>query len=222
MRTNSRTDHTYIRSAPRRGSSCTRSLPSFDYDGNLTDERMGATSSPMGIPDEATEPTLELLSRRPITYRSALDTDKNIIHEARYVGATKALYQKLWEERITIEALVKHHVGLGDRDLCIVAHPRQWLRGSFNVCIPIEVESTGSSSRKLIMRCSMPHKLAEAENPGSIDEKMGSEVGTYAWMEERCPETRIPHLYGFGFYDHRHVRPTSYRPIIRSRSAPRY
>jgi hypothetical protein len=27
----------------------------------------------------------------------------------------------------------------------------------------------------------------------------------YAWMQHQCPDVRIPHLYGFGFSDHRHV-----------------
>jgi hypothetical protein len=157
---------------------------------------------------EATEPTLELLNCPPITYQSALNTDKNIIRETQYVAATKALYRALWEERNTIKALTKHHLGLGDRDTCIVANSRQWMRGSFNVCIPIEVQSP-SSCRKLVLRCAMPYKLAETENPGSVDEKMGCEVGAYAWMQEKCPDIRIPHLYGFGFSDHHHVWLTS-------------
>jgi len=38
----------------------------------------------------------------------------------------------------------------------------------------------GRSSRchkKLIFRCPMPHKLAEAKYPGTVDEKLSSEVG---------------------------------------------
>ncbi|KAK3933748.1 hypothetical protein QBC46DRAFT_401354 [Diplogelasinospora grovesii] len=166
----------------------------------------------MGMSVKATEPTLELLNRTPITYQSALNTDKNIIHEARHVAATEVLYQKLWKERSTIGALTKHHLGLGDRDICTVAQQSRWIRGGFNVCIPVEVQSLGSR-RKLILRCAMPHKLAEAETPGSIDEKMGCEVGTYAWMQERCPDIRIPHLYGFGFSDHRHFTHEAHRPL---------
>lgn len=131
----------------------------------------------MGMSTEDTEPPLELPNHPPITYQAALNTDKNIIHEAQHVAATKALYQKLWKERSMIGALTKHHLGLGDRDTCTVAHPRRWIRGGFNVCIPVEVQSPGSC-QKLILRCAMPYKLAEAENPGSIDEKMGCEVGT--------------------------------------------
>ncbi len=56
---------------------------------------------------------------------------------------------------------MKHHLGLGGRDTCTVAKPLQWKRGSFNVCVPVEVRSPGSC-RKLVLRCAMRHKLAEA------------------------------------------------------------
>ncbi|KAK7428361.1 hypothetical protein QQZ08_005118 [Neonectria magnoliae] len=161
---------------------------------------MDAASAPASTLPEArtAEPTIDLLNRPPMTYQSALNTDQNIIQEAGYVAATETLYRKLWGEKSTIRALTKHHLGLRDGDACTIALPQQWLRGNFNVCIPIEVQSPGSC-RKLVLRCAMPHKLAEARYSGSINEKMGCELGTYAWMEERCPDIRIPHLYGFGF-----------------------
>jgi hypothetical protein len=77
--------------------------------------------------------------------------------------------------------------------------------------MPVEVkETSGSVSRKVLMRCPMPHKLAEARYPGTGDEKLGCEVGTYAWMQDNCPLTRIPHLFGFGFSDDRHVSDPHY------------
>lgn len=74
----------------------------------------------------------------------------------------------------------------------------------FHVCVFVEVKS-GNSARKVIFRCPMPHKLAEARYPGSIDEKLSSEVGAHIWIEENCPEIRSPHLFGFGMMDGRHV-----------------
>jgi hypothetical protein len=41
--------------------------------------------------------------------------------------------------------------------------------------------------------------------PGTVDEKLSSEAGTYVWMQDRCPDVRIPQLYGFGFSDRRYV-----------------
>lgn len=150
-------------------------------------------------------PTLiKLDHREPITYESALNKDANIISQAAYLEAATELYQSLWDQRRTIQALVKHHLRLSNRDTCVVSEKAQWIRGSFNVCIPIEVQST-RCHKKLIFRCPMPHKLAEVKYPGTVDEKLSSEVGTYAWMQHQCPDIRIPHLYGFGFSDHRHV-----------------
>ncbi|OBT57788.1 hypothetical protein VE04_01636 [Pseudogymnoascus sp. 24MN13] len=59
----------------------------------------------------------------------------------------------------------------------------------------------------------MPHKLAEVKYPGTVDEKLSSEVGTYAWIQHQCPDIRIPHLYGFGFFDHRHFVHEEQRPF---------
>jgi hypothetical protein len=147
---------------------------------------------------------IKLDHRRTITYESALKKDANIISQAAHFEAATELYQSLWDQRQTIQALVKHHLRLSNQDICVVNTKDQWIRGSFNICIPIEVQST-RFHKKLIFRCPMPHKLAEAKYPGTVDEKLSSEVGTHVWMQYQCPDIRIPHLYGFGFSDHRHV-----------------
>jgi len=146
--------------------------------------------------------TLELDNGKHITYESAIKKDENIINEATYPRARKQLFQKLRDQRATIQDIVRHHLRLRGEDACIVED--QWIRGSFNVCIPVEVRSAGFN-QKLIFRCPMPHKLAEATYPGTIDEKLSSEVGAYVWMQEYCPDIPIPQLYGFGFSDNRHV-----------------
>ncbi|KAH7418655.1 hypothetical protein BKA64DRAFT_717335 [Cadophora sp. MPI-SDFR-AT-0126] len=156
--------------------------------------------------------TIELDHRRPITYESALKKDTNLISEAAYFEAATELYQSLWDQRQIIQALVKHHLRLSNRDTCIVSPKDQWIRGSFNVCIPIKVRSS-SCHKKLIFRCPMPHKLAEHQYPGTVDEKLGSEVGAYVWLEHQCRDIRIPHLYGFGFTDHRHFVHEKQRPF---------
>ncbi|KAK0655450.1 hypothetical protein B0T16DRAFT_314830 [Cercophora newfieldiana] len=153
-------------------------------------------------------PTTVLLdSRRPITLESALKKDSNIISEAAHAVAAADLSKTLWDNRLTISGLVKHHLGLNAAYRCAVAPPERWIKGSFNICIPVRVSrcdahtsSAPADEQTLIFRCAMPHKIAQ----GSVDEKLGCEVGTYAWMQSHCPEVRIPHLYGFGFSDHRH------------------
>ncbi|KAK4157128.1 hypothetical protein C8A00DRAFT_12032 [Chaetomidium leptoderma] len=150
--------------------------------------------------------TLEIGHRGPITYESALRKDADVISQAAESAATEELSRSLWDSRRTIEALVRHHRGLSDGDVCAVEPCDGWIRGGFNVCVPVQVRSGGARNahKRLIFRCPMPHKLAEARYPGTVDEKLSCEVGTYAWMQDWCPDVRIPHLYGFGFSDHRH------------------
>jgi hypothetical protein len=138
------------------------------------------------------------------TYDDAAEEDENIVQQLGYVPATEELYQSLWDRRETICALTKHHLGLGQRDCCVVLPCLEWIRGSFNVCIPVEVK-TAEESKRFLLRCALPHKLAESKCPGTVDEKVGCEVGAYVWMQEKCPTVRIPFLYGFGFASNLHV-----------------
>jgi hypothetical protein len=64
--------------------------------------------------------TLELDNDEHITYDSARKKDVNVINEATYPGARRQLFQKLLDQRATIQALVRHHLRLRDRDACIV------------------------------------------------------------------------------------------------------
>jgi hypothetical protein len=94
---------------------------------------------------------LELDNGKHITYESALKKDINIINGAAYPGARRQLFQKLWDQRATIQDIVRHHLRLRDKDACIVKAENQWIRGSFNVCIPVEVRSVVYISYKLFL-----------------------------------------------------------------------
>lgn len=150
--------------------------------------------------------TLDLFRHGPITYESASKKEFNVINQLAYTPAFKKLYYDLWRQRELIAALTKTHLGLGSKDACTVLDPHEWMVGSFNVCVLVEIKSRGLS-RKLVFRCPMPHKLAEARYPGTVDEKLGCEVGGYVWIQEKCLDIRTPHLFGFGFSDGRHVSP---------------
>ncbi|KAM4064891.1 aminoglycoside phosphotransferase [Hirsutella rhossiliensis] len=156
--------------------------------------------------------TLELLDRGPITYESAANKEANILNQLPHVAATKALYRSLWDQRDVIAALAKHHLRLGHRDECVALPPCEWIRGRFNVCIPVKV-TTAACTKQVMLRCPMSYKLAESQYPGTVDEKLSCEVATYAWMQENCSDIRIPHLYGFGFSDDRHYTHVEQRPF---------
>lgn len=168
---------------------------------------------------ESTAPKLRLLGESLTLGQALARNDRNMVHEAGYVAATKTLLADLWAARSTVEALAKHHLGLAARDdgcCCTVASPDAWIRGAFDLAVPVEVRSPGDlAPRKLVLRCAVPppHGMAESRHhPGSssVDERMGCEVATHVWMQEKCPDIRIPHLYGFGFLGGRQVCSTRF------------
>ncbi|XP_044721332.1 uncharacterized protein HRG_04247 [Hirsutella rhossiliensis] len=143
---------------------------------------------------------LDLLGRDPITYESACKSESNIINKLGYVSAAKHLFADLWMQRRSIAALTKHHLGLGPEDSCTVLYFPEWMRGSFNACIPVEIKS-GGVTRKLVFRCPMPHKLAESRYAGTVNEKLHCEVATR------------PPLYAFQSSPIIHPHRTDYSPL---------
>jgi hypothetical protein len=151
--------------------------------------------------------TVEYFGRNPLTYESAVKDETNVLKKLEYSRKTKEFLEYLKSQKDSFEALTTHHLGLSQKDTCTVLDRDPWIQGSFNVCVPVEVKSGGVLKRVLI-RCAMLHKLAEAKYSGTVDEKIGCEVGAYAWMQANCADVHIPHLFGFGFKDGRHVRLT--------------
>lgn len=78
--------------------------------------------------------------------------------------------------------------------MCEVSDIEDWLHGSFNVCVPITMNNR--QNKRVLLRFPLPYRVGEAPNPGSSDEKIRCEAGTYAWLQENCPEIPIPQLYG--------------------------
>lgn len=91
----------------------------------------------------------------------------------------------------------RHHLGLAKETKLIWPMKEKWIRGGFDICVPLRIESK-TRDYKVIIRCPSPFALAEAQYPGTIDEKIRSEVGAYVWMHENCSDIRIPQLHGFG------------------------
>jgi hypothetical protein len=84
--------------------------------------------------------TIEFYGRGPITYKSAVGEDYNVIHQLRYLPASEKFDQEMWDQRGKIEAVTKHHLGLGGSQTCTVLDRSTWRYGSFNVCVMVLVE----------------------------------------------------------------------------------
>lgn len=146
------------------------------------------------------------LLRGPITYEEADYQDANILHELSYVAKRDEFFGHLDRNYRTIRALAAHHLRLPSK-ACEVGKRKDWIHGSFNVCIPILTDN-----RDYFMRFPLPYRVGEGLRKGNADEKLRCEVATYAFMQKNCPDVRIPFLYGFGLSDGKtmtHIEQTS-------------
>lgn len=139
------------------------------------------------------------LLRGEITYAAAKEQDANILHELGYRDQKISFFTHLHRNRELIRTLVARHLGLASADACRVVDVEDWIHGSFNVCIRVDiVDPKGNIGRQIMIRFPLPYRIGENCCPGNADEKVRCEVGTYTWLKENCPTVPIPHLYGFG------------------------
>ncbi|KAG2416088.1 hypothetical protein HFD88_007280 [Aspergillus terreus] len=132
-----------------------------------------------------------------ITYSAAKGCESNILHELGYWDQKTRYFNHLYKNRELVQEVVVHHLNLPSADACTIADPQEWRHGSFNLCIPIDVRGHAAAQRVMI-RFPLPYRVGEKTNPGNADEKIRCEAGTYAWLQENCPDVPIPALYGFG------------------------
>lgn len=141
---------------------------------------------------------LALSNGQSFTLSAAQKSERNILTRLRRSHATQNLYQDLWAEREAIEAVTAHHVRSKKPSACVVQETNAWMKGQFNICIPVHVHEADGTVSKKIFRCPMPHKVGEQNTPGAVEEKVRAEVASYAYIERNCPEIRVPRLSGFG------------------------
>ncbi|KAK0101945.1 hypothetical protein ONS95_001246 [Cadophora gregata] len=144
--------------------------------------------------------TLPLLHGE-MTVESALDDDDNMLQALAYPQKRFDFFVYLWKHRSEIEDIVSDHLGLNGRGLCQIGEVKDWMAGSFNVCIPVHVHGAKVRSKRVIIRFPLPYKVGELQHPGNAEEKIRSEAATFIWIQENCPGVPIPHLWGFGLPD---------------------
>jgi len=133
------------------------------------------------------------------TLKAAQKNERNILSRLKRSDCTLKLFQILWRDRRRIEAITAHHLGRIDPSACAVQDTVTWLKGQFNICLPVRVHESDGAMSKVMFRCPLPHNVGERSSPGAVDEEMRAEVGAYAWIEEHCPEIPAPRLHGFAF-----------------------
>ncbi|KAJ6126132.1 hypothetical protein N7471_010625 [Penicillium samsonianum] len=117
------------------------------------------------------------LLRSEITYSAAKDNDANILHELGYRDQKIRFFTHLYRNRELIKSLVARHLCLGSQDLCHVVDVEDWIHGSFNVCIRVDIfGSTGVVGRQVMIRFPLPYRIGENCCPGNADEKVRCEA----------------------------------------------
>ncbi|GLA85676.1 hypothetical protein AtubIFM56815_009917 [Aspergillus tubingensis] len=143
--------------------------------------------------------TLPLL-RRDISLSTAIDDDDNILQELSYPKQRVDFYVYLYQQRSVIESIVSYHLNLSKKQTCRVGDVKEWISGSFNVCIPVDINGQEDHAlRRVLIRFPLPYKVGEGQHPGNADEKLRCEAATYIWIRQNCPSIPIPRLWGFAF-----------------------
>lgn len=157
-----------------------------------------------GIPKRSKSRTL---LRREITYSAAVEEDTNLLHELGYRDEKTRFFSHLHGHRLLIEKLVAHHLRLSSANACHVADVEEWIDGSFNVCVRVDInDEVRFAGKQVMIRFPLPYKVGESFCPGNADEKIRCEAGTYAWLQGNCPEIPIPQLYGYALSSGETVR----------------
>ena len=150
--------------------------------------------------------TLPLL-RGNTTLESALEQEEDVLLDLDYPEQRIDFFMLLYSNREDIERIASYHLGLGPSDTCRTGDVKEWVYGSFNVCIPLYVSKQGQDLGKhALIRFPLPYKIGEFKNPGNVDEKLCCEAATFIWIHTHCPEISIPRLWGFGLVGGQSVR----------------
>ncbi|QPH09322.1 hypothetical protein C2857_000038 [Epichloe festucae Fl1] len=153
---------------------------------------------------------------RWLSMASAGEEESNIILAIRFRRTAEKFRQWLWDRRDNIAAVVRSHLHLPKDDgnyFLEVIPTEYWRQGGFNMCVLVVAMVGGRATSRFVFRCPLPHKLAESQYPGTMDEKIRCEVASYVWIQEHCPDIRIPALYAFGFSDGTQFTHTSQAPF---------
>ena len=126
---------------------------------------------------------------------SVLEDESDILHRLTYVEKWRDFQDQIEKNEGKILELVAHHIGVEIGDCRLSG---EWLRGGFNLCIPVTVECRQCRYRSLIFRIPLHFKLGEALFPGNVDEKIKTEAATYIYVRKHFPDVPILELLGFG------------------------
>lgn len=77
---------------------------------------------------------------------------------------------------------------------------KEWKHSSFNVCIPIYIDTWRKAfGKRVLLPLPLPYKVGGSTCPGNVEEKLHTEVAAFVCLQDNCPEIPISILWGLGF-----------------------
>lgn len=120
------------------------------------------------------------LLRGNTTFQSAVEQEEDILIELDYPEQRIDFFLSLYSNREDIANVAAYHLGLSSLDTCQVGGVKEWIHGSFNVCIPLYVTKGGrAAERQAVIRFPLPYKVGGSKHPGNVDEKTRCEAATF-------------------------------------------
>ena len=107
-------------------------------------------------------PTMLRTLRGEVTLEEAMAEEHNMLHRLTYWQKRCDLLDYLSDHRAQIEAVVSHHLNLGQNGACFLAPISEWIHGSFNICLPVNVKDRKChSGKRVLIRFPLPYKSAK-------------------------------------------------------------
>ena len=145
------------------------------------------------------------------TYSALVDDDHNMLIQSKWPRQRGDFIEYLRHEAEAVQQLVVHHLSLRPHQTCSIAPHKDWLCGSYNVCIPVNIKD----HPRVVVRLPFPHRFASNTSPEMATEKIRGEAATFAWLSSHCPNVPIPQFWGFGLPDGRSFTPLARAPWTR-------
>ena len=139
--------------------------------------------------------TSNMTAKMAPTYSDLLYDGHNMLIQSQWPRQLREFADYLSQQSEAVEQLVVHHLSLPPHQKCNMTSRGEWLCGSFNICIPVNVQDHA----RVIIRVPLPHRLATNTRPDLASEKIRGEAATFAWLTTHCPKVPIPRFWGFGF-----------------------
>ncbi|EGX87838.1 hypothetical protein CCM_09460 [Cordyceps militaris CM01] len=130
----------------------------------------------------------------PSSLAAAIESEENKLVSRRFPRLRAALYASVSARRDELEAMICRLLRVPS---CRIVPSALWRAGSFNVAILVRLPA----GRNVYLRLPFAHRSGEDHFPGNTEEKLRTEIATYLWLREHCPDVPIPTLHAFGLPD---------------------